>query len=154
MADSQMSQTGPIFRKISLFDAKCFDIAPLADSDDKAVILNSAQDAGVQVEYLHRACTWFFSVKTPLAPANTWKDVLHSWLNRQKEWIGAASSITFACSYFAGQCIVTKISSLAFSNAGCPWIMQFSPNFWRSHSCRYCPEDNSMPNDTQSIPRF
>ena len=57
MADSQMSQTGPIFRKISLFDAKCFDIAPLADSDDKAVILNSAQDAGVQVEYLHRACT-------------------------------------------------------------------------------------------------
>ena len=35
--------------------------------------------------------------------------------------------------------------------------MPISPNFWRSHdshSRRFCPEDNSMAYDTQSIPLF
>ena len=81
MAHSKMSQTGPSFRKISLFDATCFHItpqSPLADSDDEAVVLYSAQDAGVLVETLHLAYTWFFRGKALLAPAKTWKDVLHS----------------------------------------------------------------------------
>ena len=45
-----MSQIGTFFRKISLFDATIFDMAPRADSDDEAVFLDSAQDAGVRVE--------------------------------------------------------------------------------------------------------
>ena len=57
MADLQMSQTGPFFRKISLFDATYFDIAPRAGSDDEANVLNSAQDAGVRDENLHRSHT-------------------------------------------------------------------------------------------------
>ena len=32
--------------------------------------------------------------------------------------------------------------------------MQITPNFWRSHSRLYCPEDNSTTDDTQSIPLF
>ena len=49
MAGSQKSKTGPFFRKISLFNAACFDIASLrlADSDDEAAVLHSAQDAGI-----------------------------------------------------------------------------------------------------------
>ena len=37
-----MSQTGPFSRNISVFDEKCFDIAPQAGSDDEANVLNSA----------------------------------------------------------------------------------------------------------------
>ena len=58
-SDSQMPSTGPFVWKIRLFDATCFNIAPLADFDEEAAVLDSAQDAGVQVETLHRACTWF-----------------------------------------------------------------------------------------------
>ena len=47
---------------------------------------------------MHRACTWFSRAKARLSPAKTWKDVLHSRENRQKECIDAASDITFACS--------------------------------------------------------
>ena len=39
MADSQVLQTGPFFRKFSILDATCFDFAPLADYDDKAAVL-------------------------------------------------------------------------------------------------------------------
>ena len=53
MSDLQMSQAGLFFQKISLFDATFFDIAPLADSDDRAAALNAAQDTGVQAETLH-----------------------------------------------------------------------------------------------------
>ena len=45
----------------------------------------SAQDAEVLNENLHGACTWFFHTKARLAPAKTWKDVLHSRENRQIE---------------------------------------------------------------------
>ena len=45
----------------------------------------------------------FFSAKARLAPAKTWKDVLHSQENRRKECIEAASDITFACYNIAGQ---------------------------------------------------
>ena len=45
-----MSQTGPFFWKISLVNATYFDITPLAGLDDKEIVLNSAQDAGVQDE--------------------------------------------------------------------------------------------------------
>ena len=83
-------------------------MTPRADSDDEAAwpgcvaaFLDSAQDAGVRVEKLHRACTWFFRAKARLAPAKTWKDVLQSRENRQKECIGVASVITFACSDLA-----------------------------------------------------
>ena len=68
MTHTQMSQTGILFRKISLFDA-CYDIAPQADSNDKAAVLDSAQDSGVLVENLHcalsamSACTWFSAPK-------------------------------------------------------------------------------------------
>ena len=48
-------------------------------------------------ENLHRAHTWFFRTKARLSPAKTWKDVMHSRENRQKECIDAASDITFAC---------------------------------------------------------
>ena len=52
-----MSQIGTFFRKISLFDATIFDMAPRADSDDEAVFLDSAQDAGVLVEKMHSEYT-------------------------------------------------------------------------------------------------
>ena len=73
-----MLQSGPIFRKTSLFDAKCIEFAPLADYDDEVQVFDSAQNAGVLDENLHRACTWFFCAKARLAPAKTWRDVLHS----------------------------------------------------------------------------
>ena len=57
MADEQISQSGPLFPKISLLDAKCFDFARRADFDDEAAVLYSAQDARVRDENLHRACT-------------------------------------------------------------------------------------------------
>ena len=101
MTDSQMSQLGTFFRKIRLFDATIFDMAPRADSDDEAAFLDSDQDAGVLVEKLHSACTLFFCAKARLAPAKTWKDVLQFRGNRQKECIGVASVITIACSDFA-----------------------------------------------------
>ena len=44
-------------------------MAPPADSDDEAAFLDSAQDAGVLVENLHRACPWFLCAKSRLAPA-------------------------------------------------------------------------------------
>ena len=97
MADVQISQSGPLFPKISLLDAKCFDFARRADFDDEAAVLYSAGDAGVLDENLHRAHTWFFRTKARLSPAKTWKDVMHSRENRQKECIDAASDITFAC---------------------------------------------------------
>ena len=98
MADLQISQSGPLFLKNSLFDAKRFDFARQADFDDEAAVLHSAQDAGVRDENLHPACTWFFRAKDRLEPAKTWKDVLHFRENRQKECIDVASDITFACS--------------------------------------------------------
>ena len=85
-----MCSTGTFFRKISLFDATCFDIAPRADSDEAAV-LDFAQDAGVRVENLHSAGTCFFRAKARLAPAKIWKDVLYFLRNRQKECIGFAA---------------------------------------------------------------
>ena len=42
MADVQISQSGPLFLKISIFDAKSFDFAWLADFDDEAAVLYSA----------------------------------------------------------------------------------------------------------------
>ena len=78
-------------------DAKWFDFVRRADFDDEAAVLYSAEDAGVQDENFHRACTWFFRAKARLPPAKTWKDVLHSRKNRQKECMDAASDITFAC---------------------------------------------------------
>ena len=69
MTHAQMSQTGILFRKISLFGATCYDMAPQADFNDKAAVLNSAQDPGVLVENLHSALsamsayTWFSSPK-------------------------------------------------------------------------------------------
>ena len=44
-----------------------------------------------------RACTWFFRAKARLSPVKTWKDVLHSRENLQKECIDAASDIMFSC---------------------------------------------------------
>ena len=61
MADEQIFQSGPLFLKISLSDAKCFDFAQLADFDDKAAVLYSSKDARVQDE--NHACAWFFSTK-------------------------------------------------------------------------------------------
>ena len=78
MADVQICQSGPLFQKISLLDAKCFDFARLTDFDNEAAVLYSVQDAGVRYENLRRACTWFFRAKAQLAPAKSWKDVLHS----------------------------------------------------------------------------
>ena len=52
MADSQMSQICTLFRKISLFDATIFDMAPRAHSDDYSAFLDSAQDAGVRCIYI------------------------------------------------------------------------------------------------------
>ena len=42
MADLQISQSGPFFRKISLLDVRCFYFAPQADPspDDEANNLN------------------------------------------------------------------------------------------------------------------
>ena len=57
MTDLQMSQSGPYFQKIILLAAACFDFAPQADFGHKVVILNSAQDAGVQNQNLHQVCT-------------------------------------------------------------------------------------------------
>ena len=51
-------------------------------------------------------------------------------------------------------CMAMNLFSSVLSNAGCPWIMPISPNFWRSHSRRYCPEHNSTTDDTESIPLF
>ena len=51
---------------MSLFDAMCFDFAPLADSDDQAGALNSAQDARVQVENLHSGCTLVFPCQSSI----------------------------------------------------------------------------------------
>ena len=49
-----------------------------------------------------------------------------------------------------------QIRLFVLSMAGCLWIMPFSPNFWKSHSRRYCTEDNSTTNNTQhhSILKF
>ena len=52
MADEQISQSGPLFPKISPLDAKLFDLARRADFDDEAAVLNSVQDAGVRDENL------------------------------------------------------------------------------------------------------
>ena len=103
---------------------------------------------------LHGACTWVFSRPSSIGTCQTWKDVLHSGENRQKECIGVASVITLACSDFArpglgprAMCVAMNIFGSVLSNAGCPWIMLIASNFWRSHSRRYCPEDNSTTND-------
>ena len=48
MADAQISQSGPIFSKISLLDKKSFDFAGHSDFDNEAAVLYSAQDAGVR----------------------------------------------------------------------------------------------------------
>ena len=69
MADKKISQSGPLFSKISVLDAKCSDFARRADFDDKAAVLCSAQDAGVLDENLHCAHTWFFRAKALLSPA-------------------------------------------------------------------------------------
>ena len=103
MADVEISQSGTLSPKISLFDAKCFDFARLADFDDEAAVVYFAQDGGVRDENLHRGCSWFFSAKALLSPAKTWKDVLHSRENRQKECIDVAPDITFPCS--DGDCL-------------------------------------------------
>ena len=60
MTDGQISQSGPLFPKISLLGAKCYDFDRRADFDYKTVVLYSAQDARVLDGNLYRACTWFF----------------------------------------------------------------------------------------------
>ena len=40
MTDAQISQSGPLFPKISLLDAKCFDFARRANFDDEAEVLH------------------------------------------------------------------------------------------------------------------
>ena len=87
MTDVQISQSCPLFPKLSLLDAKSFDLARWGDFDD-----------GVRDENLHRACTWFFRARARLSPSKTCKDALHSRQNRQKECIDAVLDITFACS--------------------------------------------------------
>ena len=83
------------FQKLAS-DATSFDLALQADSDVEAVVLDSAQDAEVPCMYM------VFFRKARFAPAKTWKDVLHSRENRQKECVcGVASVITFACCTFA-----------------------------------------------------
>ena len=57
MADAQISESGPLFPKISILDAKCFDFARRADFDNEAAVFYFADDAGVRDENLHRACT-------------------------------------------------------------------------------------------------
>ena len=69
------------------------------DFDDEVAVLYSAKDAGVRDENLHRAFTWFLRAKAQLSPSKTWKDVLHSRQNSQKECIDAVLDITFSCSY-------------------------------------------------------
>ena len=44
-----MSRCGPFFRKIGLSGAKCFNLAPLADSEEEAAV-----DAKVRDHNLHR----------------------------------------------------------------------------------------------------
>ena len=69
MADVQISQSGPLSRKIIHIDvnfAKCLYFAPQhCDSrfDDEAAISYSAQHAGVLVENLHHDHTRFFHDK-------------------------------------------------------------------------------------------
>ena len=60
-------------QKNGLLDATCFYFASLADSDFEANVLNSAQDAGVRDENLHRSNKWIPRAKARLAPAKTWK---------------------------------------------------------------------------------
>ena len=50
MADAQISQSGPLFPKISLLEAKCCNIARQAYFDDEIAFLYSVKDAGVQDE--------------------------------------------------------------------------------------------------------
>ena len=57
MADVQISQSGPLFPKIGLLDAKSFDLSRRGNFDDEVTVLCSAKDAGVRDENLHRACT-------------------------------------------------------------------------------------------------
>ena len=42
MADEQISHSDPLFPKISLLDAKCFDFAGQTDFDDEAAVPYSA----------------------------------------------------------------------------------------------------------------
>ena len=171
MEDLQVLQSGPFFWKISLLDATCFDFAPWVDYDDLAAVLDSAQNAALPDENLLSACTLFFSARAQLASAKTWKDVLHSQENSQQECIasGIASAIVLACSVHhktgfwdnlcQGLCASWCTYAAAWiasnsSSAGCPWTIWISPNFWKSHTRWYCPEENSMPNNTQSIPLF
>ena len=150
MADSQISQTGPFFRKLSLFNATWFSFDPRTDPDGESAVLDFAQDAGVLVEILHRSSTWDLRAKSQFAPAKTWNDVLYLRKIRQKECIGVASVITFASSDFArpdlgsisvegyvpGNEHIRLCSLKTLAALACPWIIPISPNFkfWRSHS--------------------
>ena len=162
-----MSQIGTFFRKVRLFDATIFDMAPRIDFDDEAAFLDSAQDAGVLVENLHSVCVWSFRAKAQLAPAKTWRDVLQSRENRQKECIGVSSVVTFACSDFAG----TDSGSILVEGDvhGEKPIRLHSLKRWlrMNHADLtelleitlegYCPEDSSTlstTDDAQSIPLF
>ena len=73
MADSQMSQSGPLFPKIGQFEAICFDFAPTGRfwwrGGPQAAVLDFVQDAGVRDENFNRACTLFCRSKARLAPA-------------------------------------------------------------------------------------
>ena len=59
------------FQKLASWMQNVFDFAGQAEFDDEAAVLYSAQDAGVQDENLHSACTWFFPAKARLSPAKT-----------------------------------------------------------------------------------
>ena len=145
-----MSQIGTFFRKIRLFEATIFGMAPRADSDDEAAFLDSAQDAGVLVENLHRACRWFFRAKARLTPAKTWKHVLQSRENRKKQFIGVASVIiTIAC-----------CSDFPINHADLPELLEITfagdiarktaaqPTIHKASDYSMLDETTTMPSDT------
>ena len=110
-----------------------FDMAPLADSDEEAAFLVSAQDAGVLVENLHRACTWFFRAKARLAPGDLPK-LGRMCCNPEK--IGRKNALALPQSlrllaltspdriwglfWSRAMCMAMNLFGLVLSNAGCP----------------------------------
>ena len=100
MADAQISQSGPLFPKTSPLAAKCFDLARRADFDDEAVVLNSAQDAGVldrRAVPVHGFSAPKLNCHLPKLGRMCCNEQLHSRENLQKECIDSASDIMFSC---------------------------------------------------------
>ena len=96
-----------------------------------------------KMKKFHRACTWFFRAKARLQPAKTWKDVLHSRKDRQKECMDAALDITFACydiTVTAGQDLgTTSIEGYVHGDVpirlGCTYSSLREPWFGRRFRC-------------------